>query len=254
MKRVMFFSLLVILVFCTSLVVHLPLSFAVKYMPEVRGLQLSGLNGTLWQGSAKTVRWNNRNFGQLNWDFQPASLFSGKAQFAVRFGRDSDLNLSGKGIVGADFSGLYAENVFASVPVSSVQSQVQIPVPVTATGQLELSVSEYRFAQPWCESATGSLVWNASEVQSPLGTLSPGTIIADISCKDSVLSASSAHDHPQLSGAFTATLDSSRQYKMDAWFKPNSEFPQAMTSQLKWLGNPDSQGRYPFLFSGGLRY
>lgn len=253
MKKIVLLSFVVILVFITSLIVHLPLSFAMKYVPEIRGLQLSGLNGTIWQGSAKTVKWNNRNFGQLSWDFQPASLFSGKAQFAVRFGRGSALNLNGKGVVGADFSGFYAENVFASVPASSVQSQVKIPLPVTASGQLELSVSEYRFAQPWCESAKGNLVWNASEVKSPLGTLSPGTIIADISCQDSVLSASSAHEHEQLAAAFTGTLDSRRQYKMDAWFKPNSEFPQTMKSQLKWLGEPDSRGRYPFLFSGSLR-
>ncbi len=45
------------------------------------------------------------NYGSVRWDFQFSKLFQAKAELAVRFGRNSDMNLSGKGRVGYSMSG-----------------------------------------------------------------------------------------------------------------------------------------------------
>lgn len=253
MKRIILYITTFVLFFAISVISHVPASFALKYAPAMRGVTLTGVTGTIWHGSTQKLTWNNQQLGQVYWDFQPSQLLKGKAAYSLRFGRGSDLNFSGKGVVGADFSGLYAENIVASVPAKNIQSKVNMPLPIDVSGQVELSINDYRYASPWCESAQGTLVWNASEINSPLAKLSLGTIITDITCSNSVLSAVSAHDSKQIAGAFNAELNADKRYKADAWFKPNSEFPSGLKSQLKWLGNPNSQGRYSFVYSGKLR-
>ncbi|PWI33167.1 general secretion pathway protein GspN [Vibrio albus] len=241
-----------VLVFGISVVVHAPAAFVINQMPKIRGLILEGVQGSIWQGSAQNVVWKRDNIGQVSWNFQPVKLFSGKAEFMVRFGRGSDLDLQGKGMVGADLQGVYAEKILASMPAASVLKKVTVPVPVDVAGQLELTIQDYRYAQPWCESATGSLVWNGSEVRSPIGTLVPGMVIADLSCNNSKLAASGTQNNKQVSAEFSAELQPNRRYSLDAWFKPGAEFPSSMQAQLKWLGNPDAQGRYPLTYLGRL--
>jgi general secretion pathway protein N len=249
-KRIIGIVVLVLLVFGISVVVHAPAAFVVHQLPKVRGLILDGVQGTLWHGAAQRVTWQRESFGQVSWDFQPGQLLSGRAEFAVRFGRGSDMALQGKGFIGADSDGLYVEKVLASMPAEKVLQQVTLPVPVEVAGQLELTVQQYRYAQPWCASASGSLAWNGSEVTTPVGRLKPGMVIADLNCENSALTASATQNNRQLSAQFSAELQPNRRYSLKGWFKPGAAFPASMQAQLKWLGNPDNQGRYPLTYAG----
>ncbi|WED21935.1 type II secretion system protein N [Vibrio sp. JC009] len=252
MKRIVLFSILFLFVTLISVCAHTPASFVFKYMPKVKGLEIAGLSGTIWHGKAQSVVVRGINLGQVSWDFIPSDLFQGEAAYAVRFGRNSPMKLSGKGIIGYGFSGPFAENLHASVPAESALQFAPVPVPVEVSGQLDLTINEYQYASPWCQSARGALVWNASQIDSPLGGLELGTIIADLECSDSTLIAKGEHDVAQLSGAIDAELSSDMKYRLDTWFKPGAQFPPSMQKQLKWLGDPDNQGRYPFVLSGKL--
>ncbi len=72
------------------------------------------------------------------------------------------------------------------------------------------------------------MVWSASGIQSPLGRLELGPVVANLSCKDSVLAASGEQNSPQVSAAFSAELMPNQRYSTKAWFKPGAEFPSAM--------------------------
>ncbi|WP_261816446.1 type II secretion system protein N [Vibrio gallicus] len=251
-KKIFLYSLLLLVVFVASVLVHLPAKFVTDNLPSIPGLKISGVDGSIWQGSAGKVVFEQYDIGQVSWDMQLAKLFTGKAELNVRFGRDSALGLDGRGIVGYGFSGPYAENLIASIPVEKVMQQVSIPAPVTAKGDLELMVRHYSFAQPWCKSAQGNLRWNQGKVESPMGNLELGTVTSDISCQDNVLKATGNQQNKQVSAQFTAQLQSNFTYDLDAWFKPGVEFPEKLSQQLKWLGDPDAKGHYPLVFSGRL--
>lgn len=251
-KKISLYGLLLLSVFVTSVLVHLPAKFVIDKLPNIRGLEISGVQGTLWQGRAQKVAFEQYDFGQVSWELQASKLLTAKAELNLRFGRNSQLGLTGRGIVGYGLSGPYAENLIASMPVAKVMEQVTIPAPVDAAGDLELMIKQYTYAQPWCQSAEGSLVLNRGQVSSPLGNLELGTVISDLSCDNNVLSAKGNQENDQVSGAFTATLESNFTYDLDAWFKPGGAFPPKLGEQLKWLGDPDAQGRYPFVLSGRL--
>ena len=208
MKKAVLYVVIFIAFFSTSLIAGLPISWVLQQVPTVKGLDIQGAQGTVWQGSASNVRWQRQNLGEVNWDFQLSGLFTGKAEFAVRFGRGSDMDVRGRGLVGYSLtSGPYAENLVASFPAAKVVEQARLPVPV-------------------------------------------GVVIADLNCKDSVLSASGEQKSKQVSAAFSAELMPNQRYSTKAWFKPGAEFPSGMSDQLKWLGNPNAQGQYEFDYKG----
>lgn len=63
----------------------------------------------------------------------------------------------------------------------------------TATGttdgarQLEMAVKQYRFGEPYCQQAEGSLAWSAAQLESPIGALQLGTVVSDFTCQESVV-------------------------------------------------------------------
>jgi len=252
LKQRFFFAVCFLVTLVVSVIIHIPISFALKYMPEIPGLSLASPNGTIWDGEAKNIFWRGDNFGHVRWQFQPEHLFQGNVNYHIRFGRESDMKLMGKGDVGYGFSGLYAENVVVSIPARSVLKHISIPLPVSVTGSIELSINEYHYAQPWCRSARGTLVWNESKLSSPLGSFDLGTVISDVECQENTLRVTAEHHNRQVAGGLNAELQSNMRYDVNAWFKPGAEFPSKMISQLKWLGNPDNKGEYPFTYAGKL--
>ncbi|QPK05425.1 type II secretion system protein N [Vibrio kanaloae] len=251
LKYSLLFSGTFIVFFSVSLLLHLPASFALKHTPAVRGLSIEGVEGTVWQGRANNIVWQRVNYGAVQWDFQFSKLFQAKAELAVRFGRNSDMNLSGKGHIGYSMSGVYAENLVASMPAMNVMKYAPtIPVPVSIGGQVELTIKHAAHALPWCQSGEGTVVWSGAAVDSPVGSLDLGPVIADITCQDSAISAKGLQSSPQVDSEFSASVTPNQSYTSSAWFKPGAEFPPTMQSQLKWLGNPDNQGKYQFTYQG----
>jgi len=251
-KRVVGYASVFVLVFIVSIVVYLPANVVLKQVSLPPQLQLNGVQGTIWQGSADQVRWRNYNFGNIRWSLNLSAMATAKLEAAVRFGQGSDVNLYGKGIVGYSSDGLYAENLVLSVPADEALKQFPIPVPVVANGQLELTLKNYIYQAPFCLSGDGSLAWSSANVESPLGNLTLEQPIADIQCQSSVVDVKGSQQSVQVTSEFSATLSPNRRYQAQAWFKPGAEFPESLGNQLKWLPKPDNQGRYAFKHQGRL--
>lgn len=249
-KKVIKYGLLCTTVFAASAIYHLPASVVLSYAPMPREVALDGTTGTIWQGSAQNVRFQQYSIGDVSWQFSWSSLLTLSPEYSLRFGRGSTLGLSGRGNLGVSMSGAYLENVLTSIPADTVVQYAPIPVPIKAGGQLELAIRSLNYASPWCSSGDGSLSWSAGYIESPIGSLGLGPTIVDLGCEDSVLSASGSQSSNQVLSEFSATVTPNRQYQTQAWFKPESEFPTNMRQQLSWLGNPDSEGRYSFNYQG----
>lgn len=270
MKQKKWYFIVFILVFLWSVIAHLPASWLYAHLPIQtqassqtqaslqRDVELQGISGTIWKGSVQQLNVERQQLGSLYWDFQPSQLLTGKAQFKVRFGQNSDLKLAGKGEVGIGFSGAYAKNFVASVPIDKLVRQLELvskfkqQVPVDLSGQLELSLRHFSYAQPWCDSADGDLVWNQGMIDSPIGSIAPGPVIASLKCTKQAVDVNGTQNSNQVSSQFNINLNKQAQYKLTAWFKPGAEFPESMGKQLRWLGNPNAEGQYPFIFSGKL--
>ncbi len=250
MKRIIGYVSVFVWVLVASLVVHMPVSFVYQHVPKVPSLNVGTLSGSLWRGQASQVIWQGQSIGHMSWDFQPSMLLTAKAEYQIRFGRGSELQLHGKGTFGLGVDGFYGHNIFMSMPADKILKLAPVPAPVQIEGQLELAIREFQYAQPWCESATGNLAWNGGQVVTPLGEIILGEVTSDLTCQDSKLFVIGEQNHVQVTSAFDASLSSDQTYSVNAWFKPGAEFPSSMGSQLKWLGDPNKKGQFPFQYSG----
>ena len=254
MKRIILLSLGLLLVFVASAIVHLPAQIVVDNAPLPRQLKLAGIEGSLWQGSAESVSWQADNFGQVHWQLLPSKLLSGKAEAQVRFGHGSDMQLTGRGVVGYGLDGVpYAKNLVASLPVSQVVKMAPpMPVPLTLTGHVELTVKHLEYAAPYCREAEGTVVWNTDKIGTPIDELLVGPVIADFTCLESTITLNGGQQSKQVESSAEVVLQPNRRYQSKAWFKPGSEFPKAFSEQLGWLPDPDNVGRYQFSYNGRL--
>lgn len=239
-------------VFIASAIAHLPANWAWQQVPKVQGLSLSGIQGTLWQGSAKTVMWQNQSLGQIQWDMKLGSLFTGKLAFDVRFGRGSDMQLQGSGIVGYSTSGPFAEKLLVSVPAANAMQYAKLPVPLTLTGNIELTVRDYVYAAPYCKTLNATLAWAQGNASTPMGNINPGPVFADLSCQEGTILAKASQSSDDVSSDWKANLAKNNGYSLSGWFKPGTTFPEQLSQQLKWLGDPDSKGQYKINYSGRL--
>lgn len=253
MKKKILITLLVVMAFLVSLVVHIPAQFVLSQFPLPPQLSLNGATGTIWKGRLVSAQWAQYQLGEVSWSIQPSKLLAGNLQAQVRFGRGSDLNVKGRGIVGYGVSGVYAENFVASMPVdTALEFAPNLPVPLDLTGQIELSIKHFDYAEPYCQSGEGALVWNTDTIGTPLAELNVGPVVADISCQDSTLTLKGNQQSEQVESEFSLVLKADSSYDTQAWFKPRQAFPSALQQQLKWLPAPEDNGRYPFSYQGRL--
>ena len=259
MKRIILASLVILMTLVVSIVAHMPAQFVLKFAPMPRALSIQGVQGSVWQGSANQVSWQGTSLGQLQWNIHPSQLLMGSAQAEVRFGQGSTMGLRGQGVVGYRFSGVYAKDTIASIPAQYAVDQLALPLPLDLGGQIELSISDLTVtgieaSMPSCQQATGALVWSGSEAITPIAQLDVGPVVVDIGCDAGVISLNGAQQSRQVSAQFETKLEPQQNgrinYQVTGWFKPEADFPTNLSSQLKWLGNPDSQGRYPQRFQG----
>lgn len=254
MKKAVVSGLILSSVFVTSAMVHLPAQFVVQHAPLPTQLGLTGVEGTVWQGSVKQVSWQNQNYGDLSWQLNITKLFTARLEAQVRFGRGSEASLQGRGVVGYSLGGAYAQNLIASIPVEQAMRYAPaLPIPLDINGQLELSVRSFHYAAPYCDTAEGSLVWNTDVVGTPISDLQIGPVMTRFNCQQSRIDLAGEQKSNQVESGFTAKLNSDRSYTSNAWFKPLSDFPNELQSQLKWLPTPaDSEGKFQFSYQGRL--
>ncbi len=252
MKSKLLLSVLFIVVFLVSSVVHMPIAWLLQHIPISSQVVIRGATGTLWHGKAEGINLQKIDLGQLQWQFEPTELLSGGFAFSTRFGRGAALDWNGKGIFGYSTNGPYAKGVLVSVKTASLMKQIKMAIPVKIEGQLELTLNNYQFSAPWCEMAEGELVWSDAQLKTPLGAVNPVEAIATLACQDSMITLKSVQDSAQLSSEFSVELHPDATYKISGWVKPGDQLPQKVESQLKWLGSPNSKGQYKINHVGRL--
>lgn len=78
MKRVILLSLALVMVFLVSAVAHVPAQVVLNYLPLPPQLVISGVSGTIWDGSATGVSWQRQKLGALHWQLAPLKLLTAK--------------------------------------------------------------------------------------------------------------------------------------------------------------------------------
>ena len=135
--------------------------------PRLEGVQLAGVDGSLWSGSAALVSASPLQLQDLRWRFRPLALVLGRAEVALEAawqGRPVAA-LAGKSL----FAGAYLADVSATIPASEVLLWARTNKPVTVEGNLVLELDRVQWTGGAAVPAvTGVASWTPARVSAPV--------------------------------------------------------------------------------------
>ncbi len=249
------YIILFICVFLFSVVVHIPASLIYKQLPQlgikINQLRIQQIKGTLWQGEAINVSYQNITFSKLSWDFQFTALLKGNVEYQLNL--SSHNFLSGKGVAGYGFSGAYAKDTLltlSSLQLINTQIKRFSPIPISTEGEVDVSIRYFNYQSPLCAEADGMLTWNKGRVNSSFTNIELGRSELVMSCDNNQFTIAGEQSSAEVNSKFSVTGQAMQDYQLELSFKPTQAFPEALKSQLGWLGSPDNNGNYQISHQG----
>ncbi len=251
MKKLFGLSILFIVAFMVFLVALMPASIALQlastYLPKQ--LQIGEVGGTIWQGNASAVRYQQHTFKKVNWDITPLGLLTGsvKGEFKLGAVREFDAPY-GKGsfTYGLTDNALALDNTQLRAQAESVIAALNLPMPLKTKGQIQLNLASAATGEPYCDVLTGSIRTNNISVQGLQGWIDIEQINGKLSCKSGAVALSVTEKNP-LGLQLEAEMGKGGA-KVSGFVKPDATMPKQVHDAVKFLGRPDQSGRYPLRF------
>jgi general secretion pathway protein N len=234
--------------FLFFVVALLPASVLLRFVPPE--VTLSGLEGTVWSGSANSVLVRGKNLGRLRWSSRPWRLALLEVDYAVELQPgDGNVHVDVRLSPGGQ---LELANVTGTFPLAAIDGLL---APKGWRGTAELAIDRLELEAGFPRAALGSVV--VRELTAPgvrplkIGsfelTLGEGTVGTEaISGRLSDLGSG-----PMRVRA-TLELKPDRSYLIQGEVAAGPEASGAVQRNLAFLGPPDSQGRRPFAIEGTL--
>ena len=238
-----------LLVFLMLLVIYLPASQVIGRITLPPQIQVYGITGTLWNGKAQQVDFNQLPVSQVRWEINPLPLLWGRLSLEVTGGNARDpqaISFSGP----VSMSLFQPDNVRASdfelyLPVDSVLAKVPLPLPVNASGRFKAHIRTLNY-ESRCEALDGRGNWLNAAVAGTQGPIDFGTYTATLSCKDGNFAIQVAEPNMlglSMEAEVGAQFD---QFAVKGQFKPDDTLPAEVHQAARLFGQPDRQGYTSF--------
>lgn len=246
-----FFGLLFVLAgYLIFLLVTLPATVVLSFVTLPNPLTLTQVTGTIWKGHIQQVEYKRQTLEDLDWEIAFLPVLTGALEVDVEFGGEDSLR--GKGTVGVTPGGFYAQDVTASASSEWILAASNLPLPVSTSGRVDLQVDSFEPGKPWCNALVGQLNWSNAEIESLLGNIDLDNPSAKLSCTDGELIAKIKQSSSQLKLSGTAKLQAMGKYTFDGVLVPTAELPKSVSSNLRYIGRPNSNGEYQLHYSGRI--
>jgi len=242
MKRYFFAGFIV---FLCVLVATFPARVAYNWL-AVPGVTLSGISGSVWNGSATEGLAGGAYIRDLSWQLKPLTLFTGKLAFAtsskpvsgslvadVAIGFDGDLalsNLSGNVPLDLVHQSLQDSGISGDVTLNFASLVLQNGVPIIAQG--DIRIANFYVAQ--LSSAP------LGEFRVDFRTTDDG-IIGELDDVSGVL---------DVDGVISLKRD--RSYSVIGEVAARTSAPPSVAGQLRYLGSPNERGMSEFRLEGEI--
>jgi general secretion pathway protein N len=224
---------------------------------ERHGLSTVATAGTVWDGRFVGLRAGSRVIGDVAWDLQPSALLLGRLAAHVDLVR-SDGRATAD--VTAGLGGTVTlENATAALPFAAL---AELGAPRGWEGTLRADLERLVIDEGWIAAASGTL--EARDVVGParnparLGSYrvtlpAGGTASGEAGESQGALvgALEDLGDGP-LEVAGTIRLSPDRTYQIDGLVSARESAPRSVVDSLRFLGNPDTQGKRPFSIAGSL--
>jgi len=228
-----------------GLIVSFPARVAYQWFAP-NELQLSGIDGSVWRGTATQGSAGGIYIADLRWSFRPLALLSGKLEF-----------VSSSKLASGFFDANVAVGVGGSVTLSDVAGALTLDalatmLPLTGIdGDVSVQFEELVIENDLPVVATGTV--NISNLVSLLLSPTPlGDYRAEFQTQDDGILGSVEAISGVLELGGTIRLDRNRNYEFVGKVAAKPTAPDNISRQLQLLGSPDAQGKREFRIEGAL--
>jgi len=234
-----------ILIFLVVLLATFPARVAYQWFAPAE-LQLSGIAGSVWNGSAIEGHAGGAYVRNINWQFKPASLLSGKLGFRTRSNPatgtlNADVAVSpGGDLLLSDLSGnLPLDLLHPAMQQSGIRGDIALAfetvlmkngVPVAAEGSV--TVSDFFVPE--------------------LSAARIGDFRAEFQTNDDTVVGSVEDISGVLDVAGTISLQADGSYTFIGQVAATPVTPPSIVNQLRFLGSANERGQHEFRFEGRL--
>ncbi len=234
-----------LLTFIIGIVVLFPARAAVNwFVPE--GIQVSGIKGTVWSGSASAVAAPGVYLARLEWRLSPLSLLT--------LGPSVDFSASpGRGFIEANAKIRGADSIElrdlnASLPLSMIAGAVNTP---GLDGNASLQFEHLAFSNGLPSSARGTA--RVADLRLPLvqpGSLG-GYLMEFVEADDGIVaSIEDAEGIVDVAGSLSLRPD--RSYQLLAQVAVTSSTPSELAERMRFMPRGNAEGQYEIRLEGSL--
>lgn len=231
------------------LIATIPASLLFKFIHNQ--VQVGAVNGTVWHGKAGTLQAGVINLGDAEWSLHVLPLFTGHVAADVKLTQPKGF---AQGKISVSLGGqINVRNLSASLPFASIMGAGGLPGGWMGTA--EIKMDKLVLKNNWPVTAIGTV--DAIDVTGPanepvdIGNYritfpAAGTVAPPL-----------AGDLRDMEGAAISVsgqliLNANRSYQLNTMVAARDNTPDSIAQGMKYLGDPDAQGRRPFSVSGTM--
>lgn len=253
MKRWWHYLLLGIFAWLLFMVWRFPATVAYGMAADSMGepLQLVGISGTVWEGKAQQLQYNNKAIAEVHWELSPWGVLLGRVSSSLEL-LDAESYLQARATLPIGGGAVSLSEIKGRLPLAQIQPHLTM-VPLPLDGELSLKL-DHLVVGAWgkLQQADGRIVWHQAAVQL-MEKLSFGDLQMSLhSVEGGGIEGTIADSGGPLQLNATITLSGEGAYQLEGQVKPNESAPKELRNALAMLGKSDSQGNYPLTFSGSL--
>lgn len=231
--------------FLLVLIATFPARVAYNWLAPAE-IQLSGISGSIWNGTATDGKAGGAYIQNLAWRFRPMALLGGKLAFTAS-GNPAGGTMNTEVALGLD-GNLALSDFVGSVPLDLVHQSFQ---EAGIRGDVMMRLDSLVIKDGLPVAAQGTVT--VTDFFVPLlSTSEIGDFRADFQTTDNGIVGNVEDMSAVLDVTGTVTLTQNGSYMFIGEVGETPETPRSITDQLRYLGSADERGRRPFRFEGQL--
>jgi general secretion pathway protein N len=214
---------------------------------RVADLSLHAVTGSVFSGQAQQLVYQGLGLGTLRWQFRPAALLLGRAEYRVEL---SSVDNHGRGNMGMTLAGrLYGRELELTLLPDRIINHYS-PVATSTSGELNLVFETLDFGRGLPRELAGRIIWQDAAVLEPvdmvlgdveMALLGSGEALAGSITRGGVLGAS---------GDMALLPDS--HYRVDLVLRPGNDVSAETLDLLENYARMQANGDYLINASGQL--
>lgn len=233
------------LVFVIGLIVMFPARVAIGLLPP-SGVAISGIEGTIWRGSAREASVTDIYLRDIKWQSKPLALLTGQLTYHVEATPVSgfvDTQLS----VGLDRK-LHLSELTAALPLNLFSAAIGVP---GLQGNASLNFERVELVDGLAIAADG-VMQIANLIVPVVGRDSLGSYVAEFRSQNNGVVASIEDADAVIDLAGSLQIKTDRSFQFLAQVIVTAKTPEAIRQQLRFLPPPNERGQQELRLEGIL--